>query len=245
MPSLDPTWLRGFDVSKFQLEIDFVAAKAAGIAFGWIREGESTWGTPDDRWLRNWPACHAAGIPCGPYHPVHGDAPGRTQARILRDRCRDWQRGRDLSPAIDLETRGGAPLHEAEAMAEEVEALFGIAPILYVGRWFAKEIGLTRASSLARLPLWLPAYVDGPPELPDAWDRWHVWQYTAKGRVPGISTACDLDVIRTPADLEVLRGIEVVEAPVAEVPRAESILAPMQVAEIDGYGNLESQETES
>jgi lysozyme len=245
MPPLDPTWLRGFDVSKFQLAIDFPTAKASGIAFGWIREGESTWVTPDDRWLRNWAACHAAGIPCGPYHPVHGDAPGRMQARILRDRCRDWQRGRDLRPAIDLETRGGAPLHEAEAMAEEVEALFGIAPILYVGRWFAREIGLTRASPLARLPLWLPAYVDGPPELPDAWDRWHVWQYTAKGRVPGISTACDLDVIRTRADLDELRGVEVVEAPIRELPRAESIVAPMQAAEIDGYGNRDSQESES
>lgn len=34
MPSLDPTWLRGFDVSKFQLAIDFSTARSAGIAFG-------------------------------------------------------------------------------------------------------------------------------------------------------------------------------------------------------------------
>ncbi len=197
-----PRWLRGFDVSKFQLEIDFVAARAGGIRFGWIREGESTWGTPDDRWLQNWPACHAAGIPCGPYHPVHGDAPGRDQARILRDRCKNWEHGRDLRPAIDLETRGGAPLHEAEAMAEETELLFGVAPILYVGKWFAREIGLTRSSPLAKLLLWLPAYDTATPELPDAWDRWHVWQYSGNGRAPGVSTACDLNVVRTRADLD-------------------------------------------
>jgi GH25 family lysozyme M1 (1,4-beta-N-acetylmuramidase) len=89
----------------------------------------------------------------------------------------------------------------------------------YVGRWFAREIGLTRASSLARVPLWLPAYVEGPPELPDAWDRWHVWQYSGNGRAPGVSTRCDLDVIRMQADLDASRGVEVVDAPVREVPR--------------------------
>jgi lysozyme len=217
---VDPAWLRGFDVSKFQLEIDFAAAKAGGISFGWIREGESTWSTPDDRWMRNWAACHAAGIPCGPYHPVHGDAPGRTQARILRDRCRDWEHGRDLRPAIDLETRGGAPLHEAEAMAEEVELLFGVAPVLYVGKWFAREIGLTRASPLAKLLLWLPAYDTAHPELPDAWDRWTVWQLSGNGAAPGVSTACDLDVVRTRADLDLL--LDVSNRGPAEVPRADS-----------------------
>lgn len=128
-------------------------------------------------------------------------------------------------------------------MAAEIELLFGIAPILYVGRWFAREIGLTRASPLAKLPLWLPAYVEGPPELPDAWDRWHVWQYSASGRVPGVSTKCDLDVIRTQADLDELRGVE--EEPSREPPRAESIVAPMQVAVIDGYAYAAPQESES
>jgi len=225
---LRPEWLRGFDVSKFQLEIDFPAARAGGIRFGWIREGESTWTTPDDRWLRNWPACHAAGIPCGPYHPVHGDAPGAVQARILRDRCRDWEHGRDLRPAIDLETRGGAPLHEAEAMAEEIEKLFGVAPIIYTGKWFAREIGLTRSSPLARCPLWLAAYTDAP-ELPDAWDRWHVWQYSGNGRAPGVSTACDLDVIRSQADLDEL--LDVSGRGPTEVPRASSDTAPLTEAE--------------
>jgi lysozyme len=217
---VDPSWLRGFDVSKFQLEIDFEKARAGGISFGWIREGESTWGTPDDRWHSNWPACHAAGVPCGPYHPVHGDAPGRDQARILRDRCQDWEHGRDLRPAIDLETRGGAPLHEAEAMAEEVELLFGVAPVLYVGKWFAREIGLTRSSPLAKLLLWLPAYDTAHPELPDAWDRWTVWQLSGNGAAPGVSTACDLDVVRTRADLDLL--LDVSNVGPAEVPRADS-----------------------
>lgn len=221
---VQPGWLRGFDVSKFQLEVDFAAANAGGIRFGWIREGESTWNTPDDRWLRNWSGEHSAGIPCGPYHPVHGDAPGRDQARILRDRARDWQRGRDLRPAIDLETRGGAPLHEAEAMAAELEHLFGIAPILYVGKWFAREIGLTRSSPLAKLLLWLPAYVDHP-ELPDAWDDWLVWQISGNGRAPGVSTACDLDVVRSEADLALL-----LDDP-REVPRAAASNAPVTEAE--------------
>jgi lysozyme len=222
---IQPRWLRGFDVSKFQLEIDFAAARAGGIRFGWIREGESNWSTPDDKWSRNWPACHAAGIPCGPYHPVHGDAPGAVQARIFRDRCKDWEHGLALRPAIDLETRGGAPLHEAEAMAEETERLFGVAPILYVGRYFAREIGLTRKSPLARLLLWLPAYDTDAPQLPDAWDRWHVWQLSGNGTAPGVSTACDLNVVQSEADLDEI--LDVSRRGPVEVPRADAVTAPL------------------
>lgn len=61
--------------------------------------------------------------------------------------------------------------------------------------------------------------------------------------MPGISTKCDLGVIRTQADLDELRGVE--EAPIRELPRAESIVAPMQVAVNDGYGYAASQESES
>lgn len=218
-----PEWIRGFDVSKYQLRVDFAAARAGGIRFGWIREGEATYGTPDDMWWSNWAACHAAGVLCGPYHPVHGDIPGRDQARIMRDRCKNWEHGRDLRPAIDLETRGGFPLHEAEAMAEELETLFRVAPILYVGKWFAKEIGLTRKSPLAKLLLWLPAYGTASPELPDAWDKWHVLQYSGNAAAPGVSTACDLNVIKTEADLDEV--LDVSNVGPDEVPRADSVVA--------------------
>lgn len=224
IPQVCDGQLLGCDVSKFQLDVDF-ATLAKSIAFGFVREGESNWKEGDDKWAVNWKGMHVAGIPCSPYHPPHaGD--GREQARILRGRCADWEHGRDIRPVIDLEVEG-ASRKVAEDMAEEILAQFGVLPILYTGKWIANGLGITRGSILAQCPLWLASYVPHPAPLPDAWDRWTAWQFTDKGRLPGISVNVDLNVIRSRADLDWLRD-QVPVGPV-EVPRANDDLGPAPV----------------
>ena len=214
-------WLRGVDVSKFQGRVDWHAVAESDIAFAYIREGESNWQTPDDRWVENWKGAHDAGVPCGPYHPPHSGASGRDQARILRDRCADWTIGRDLRPAIDLEVTGRYILHVAEEMAEEILGLFGVLPIIYTGSFFADGIGLDRSSILARCPLWIAAYTaPGLPRLPKAWDRWTSWQWTGNGRCAGIAMEVDLDAVRTAEDLAELYGAPPPTLRSAEPPRA-------------------------
>ena len=236
LPATPVAGLLGCDVSKFQLEVDFPKLVEVGIAFGYIREGESNWREGDDRWAINWPAAHAAGLPCGPYHPPHGGSSGRDQARILRDRCRDWEHGRDLRPAIDLEVKG-TPVEVAEEMAEEILALFGVLPVVYTGKWFARAIGLGRSSILAQCPLWLAAYVSPPPALPDAWDDWTIWQFSGSGRLPGITTDVDLNVIRSAAALDMLRDVSRVGPPeTMRSPGADP--APMATAAQDAWRDV-------
>lgn len=42
--------------------------------------------------------------------------------------------------------------------------------------------------------LWLAAYTNSlTPRLPNGWNEYFIWQYSAKGRVKGISTECDMN----------------------------------------------------
>ena len=67
--------LKGMDVSKFQGEVDWEKAKAAGIDFAIIRCGyggewdgqEANWAQDDDQWRRNADECTRLGIPFGVY----------------------------------------------------------------------------------------------------------------------------------------------------------------------------------
>lgn len=48
---------------------------------------------------------------------------------------------------------------------------------------------------LGNIRLWIAAYVNKPaPVLPVGWTRYWLWQYTAKGKVPGIVTDVDMNV---------------------------------------------------
>lgn len=65
---------KGIDVSKYQGEVDWAKAKAAGIDFAIIRcgfgsewNGEGTYAQDDEYWERNADACTALGIPFGTY----------------------------------------------------------------------------------------------------------------------------------------------------------------------------------
>lgn len=217
-PRIDPSWLLGCDVSKFQIDVDFPRLKAAGVAFGYVREAEGFFATPDDRWTVNWKGMHAAGIPCGPYYPPH-DGDGREQAKRMRGWCGDWEHGRDLRPSIDFEVKGTS-LKTAEDMARGILDLFGVLPLIYGGKWFFREVGLARSSILASCPLWLADYEDEP-HLPDAFDDWAVWQCNPKGRLDGVPTDVDINVVRSRATLDLL--LDVSRVGPAEVPRADAV----------------------
>ena len=53
---------------------------------------------------------------------------------------------------------------------------------------------LKPATELGQYPLWLARYADIPGFLPGGWRTWSFWQFTAKGRVPGIDGEVDLNL---------------------------------------------------
>ena len=83
--------LKGIDVSKYQGEVDWEKAKAAGIDFAIIRCGfggewdgqEEGWAQDDDQWRRNADECTRLGIPFGVY--LYSYATNEEEARSEAD----------------------------------------------------------------------------------------------------------------------------------------------------------------
>jgi lysozyme len=229
--------LEGIDISKFQGPIDWHAVAAAAIAFGWIREGESDWSTADERWVENWANARAADFFAGPYHAIHGGVDPRTQARILRDRCKDFRPGLDLAPMVDWEVAGGG--HEPEELAaflDEGERLFQTQFFVYTGPGFADRWAPARELAIATRPLIVAHYGVRRPTIPRAWSSAIGWQYAGDNgcSVPGItSPRVDHDVFFGSLDqLKVLlraMAFQKSSGP-AEGSRAESIVAALNAS---------------
>jgi lysozyme len=78
--------------------------------------------------------------------------------------------------------------------------LGGVQPIVYLSPSFADTVCANDAR-LKNYPLWLAHYTSASaPRVPRPWDYWTFWQYTETGRVPGISTNCDINRFNGAAD---------------------------------------------
>jgi lysozyme len=76
-------------------------------------------------------------------------------------------------------------LAELRAFLSAIETEYGQVPVIYTtpafhAEWLAGE-------GFDRHPLWVRS-LDGPPDLPHA-----IWQYSMKGKVPGINGPVDLN----------------------------------------------------
>jgi GH25 family lysozyme M1 (1,4-beta-N-acetylmuramidase) len=236
-----PAGLPGIDVAYLQGSVDWRAVAASGVAFAFVRTGESTYGEPDLSFRRNFDAAREAGIVAGGYHVLHWDRPTAEQAKLMRLRMHDFAAGRDMPPAIDFEWIAGrgcdAPaVRVCEDFAKALADAFGVAPILYSSIGFLGP-AVRPGTPLAALDLWAAHYGVSIPTVPSAWPTWRFHQWIGNGgKVPGVAVDCDRDVFhgdraafdawlrRTAGDTDpapppTLRSLE--------PPRAESVEAPL------------------
>lgn len=204
----DRTVLRaGIDVSHWQDRIDWARVARSGVDFAWVKASEGT-GLVDRRYRRNVTQARAAGIRVGAYHfAVPGRSPrdARRQADHLIRTARA-QPG-DLVPALDLEVDGGlsrgALRRWTTTFLGRVEARLGVRPVLYTSPGFAgAELAGVRSLARDHAPaLWVAHWGTRRPELPaDAWAGrgWTFWQWTDRGRVPGIAGPVDRNLYSGP-----------------------------------------------
>ena len=186
--------VEGMDVSVFQGEIDFAAARADGIETVYIRSSYGSGGV-DAHFYQNCTAARAAGLPFGLYHYLEAKEPegARREAEhfvsLLRTQsydCRpvlDFENYRDL----DAEQSTAAVL----AFLERVEELTGQRPMIYADR-YASSAKLGPA--VGAYPLWLAQWnVETPNLTGTPWTEWTGWQYTNEGQVEGIEGYVDRD----------------------------------------------------
>lgn len=217
--------IEGVDVSYYQPQINWLAAKKSGISFAFLRVSDGA-GFADPEFPGSWPAAGQAGIVRGPYQFFRPGEDPIAQADLLIATLQK-QGGLhpgDLPPVLDIEVTDGVPLATVRARMhrwlDRVEAAFARRPLIYTSPGFWDGLGADAA--FAKYPLWV-AHWDTPcPGVPGAWSAWTFWQTTDRAEIPGIPGAVDRDRFNgTLADLRAFTGAADPSSPAKPRPRAK------------------------
>jgi lysozyme len=188
--------VHGVDVSKYQGNIDWEAVKDAGVAFAFIKATEGG-DAADSKFLRNWTAAKAAGIPRGAYHFVYW-------CRQPHEEIGNFEsvvpvEPDALPPVLDVEATPTSrtckrTLYREEVLAdmrkmlEEMERHYGKKPIIYSSVDFYQSI--LHSNALAEYPIWVRS-TKYHPTVRYGDRKWTFWQYRSDGSVPGIPGSVD------------------------------------------------------
>ncbi|MCM2503726.1 glycoside hydrolase family 25 protein [Aureimonas altamirensis] len=187
--------VHGIDISKYQGDVDWRAARADGVEFVYIKATEGG-DRLDERFHENWRGARDAGIPHGAYHFFYWCRPGIEQARwFIKNVPQD---ALSLPPVLDVEWTPHSPTctrrpdraemqREMTAFMDALERHYGMRPIIYA------PIDIHRDRLVGTYPnhrFWLRAVADHPDNVYEARD-FHFWQYTATGTVAGIEGDVD------------------------------------------------------
>ncbi len=193
------TTLKGVDVSEYQAGYDFVAAKAAGNAFAFVRVSDGI-RHPDSSFNGLYRDAKAAGLVRGAYQYFEPNQDPIAQADLLLEAIGGKLETGDLPPVIDLEA-SGVTASQAKVWLEHVEAALGVKPMIYVGYYFWID-NMANPTGFSGYPLWIAGYVNCP-SIPAEWPQWTFWQYS-DGTVNGTG-GVDLNAFNgTMADLNAL-----------------------------------------
>lgn len=193
----------GVDVSRFQEKVDWVKVKASGIDFAMIRLGYRGYGkegrlAEDQYFKKNIEGALAAGLDVGVYFfsQALDETEVREEAAFVLERIQDYQ----ITYPVVFDTE---EIKDAEARTDGMEkeqvtencAIFcetvqkaGYTPMIYANmKWMAFTLDLTKLTDYDK---WYADYED----IPQCPYEFSMWQYTEKGKVPGIDGYVDLNV---------------------------------------------------
>lgn len=192
----------GIDVSKFQGAIDFQAVKESGVSFVMIRLGIRGYETGalvvDERFEENFTKAKEAGLDVGVYffsgamNVEEAREEAQFVAKVLAGRTLEMPVVFDseLITYADARTNDLLPSQvtaHAVAFCEQA-AQEGYQPMIYAN---AKRLTTVyHLEQLQNYPIWYADYQEKP-IYPYAYD---MWQYTEKGRVPGIAGNVDINL---------------------------------------------------
>lgn len=199
----------GIDVSVWQKQIDWkkVVGDKQGVKFAFIRISDGL--RRDKLFETNWINARAAdpkfitGI--YQYFDVHQDIDAQAQMVLeALGSAESASDGRTLPPVLDVEKyEDSRPMLSPPDMisaiyrwTSTIRAAIGVPPIIYtnVGTWdtYVKSAGFVES------PLWVANYERKTPLIPAPWKKvgWDFWQYTASGKVDGVTGPVDMNFFR-------------------------------------------------
>jgi len=191
----------GIDVSHWQREIDWSEVKRSGVKFAFIKATEF----PDKRtslfvdgeMRKNIAGASTNGLLWSAYHFFRTHIDPVIQAKVF---CETVGNFNSLPPVLDLEAAGskGERLnYKVRQFLDETERITNRRPIIYSsgGFWRSYLAYEKRAhTDWARAyPLWIAQYTNLWPTPLYPWAGWEFWQYSDKGKIPGVITNVDLN----------------------------------------------------
>ena len=197
--------VHGIDAARFQTSVDWNAARASGVNFAWLKATEGG-DMLDPMFHDHWRGASRAGILTGAYHFFYFCTPAEMQARWFIRNVR--KRAGMLPPVLDMEWNPFSPTctkrppgdlvrREARIFMAALEAHYGQRPVVYTTPEFYKDNDLSRLRSVE---FWLRSTAKTPAEAYPG-QRWHFWQYSGTGIVPGHKGNMDLNLFNgTTAD---------------------------------------------
>lgn len=191
------------DCSHFQgsIQWDEVADQLPKIDGVYIKASQGV-GYVDAAMKYNASEAHKAGLKVGYYHYATLNTPNaaldaKQEARYFIDTIGkavkpdlplvlDIEENKANLSAMDVWTWITTFFNELEEMGFKDYALYSYTPFL--------NASLPNNHKLGHIKLWLAAYVNKvTPILPHGWDSWWLWQYSAHGRVNGVSKFVDVN----------------------------------------------------
>lgn len=193
----------GIDVSHYQGRIDWATvARNGGISYVYCKATEGA-NYYDDTHSYNISEAHKYGLKVGSYHYYRPTVDIHLQLTNLSQHVLACEQ--DLVPMIDIEEDRG--VSEAKFIADLAEFLrlvekhYGKKPLLYSGEYFYNR----HFQGLFQDYQWMMArYSSTPPYLKDG-KSYFMWQYSDKGRIPGIPTLVDRSRMIGNVNLKTLR----------------------------------------
>lgn len=173
--------VQGYDVSVYQGNFDWAAAKASGRSFGYARISDGL-GAVDGTFAGNWASMKAAGVLRGAYQFFEPGEDEVAQANLVTSRVGHLGDG-DLPVMLDMEVTGGQAPATIAAKARHwlqiVEQATGKKPLIYTGAYFWEDN--VRDTSFGSYGLVIAAYGPTCPSVPNGWSNWLFWQYSDGG----------------------------------------------------------------
>ncbi len=201
----------GIDVSRWQSAGPAETCSTPGIAwskvattsrsFVFIRATRTKAGvtSADACFRRNWSGATDHRMYRGAYHyaiPSRVSGSATRDARAFVAVTGRMQGAGDLPPVLDLETSGGLTPAQLASWTRTwlttVRSLTGRQPMIYTYPSFWRT-AMADSSDFHAYPLWIANWTKTP-TIPGQWPTYTVHQYSATGRVSGISGDVDLNV---------------------------------------------------
>ncbi|CAG5083480.1 glycoside hydrolase family 25 protein [Parvicella tangerina] len=185
--------VQGIDVSHHQGEIDFEQVKMDGWDFVIMKSTEGgDW--KDTRFNSYYKDARKAGLTVGVYHYYSFCTDPIVQVNHFIDVVGDLKG--DLPPAIDLEFDNNCntsiPVQKFRAnfklFLDRLLEHYNVYPIIYCNEAFYEKY--LNVKDFEKCLFWVRNIISQPDLAGRMWD---FWQYTAKGSVPGINGAVDLN----------------------------------------------------